>query len=172
MGPEWHDGHVYRRLRTQVWWGVGVGIVLCLIVGAGFIGAFYGLNSNSFSATENIWSGVFGILATVIISVLGAALLRVSKMQDKWRRKIARALEKQDVKTKSGPSGKLKRWCQNYAMFLLPLVTVLREGIEAVVFIGGVGLALPATAIPLAVVAGLAAGILVGYIIYRCETSR
>ena len=52
-------------------------------------------------------------------------------------------------------------------MFLLPFVTVLREGLEAVVFIGGVGLSLPATAFPLAVVCGLAAGVAVGYLIYR-----
>ena len=52
-------------------------------------------------------------------------------------------------------------------MFLLPFITVLREGLEAVVFIGGVGLSLPATSFPLAVVCGLGAGIFVGYLIYR-----
>lgn len=52
-------------------------------------------------------------------------------------------------------------------MFLLPFVTVAREGLEAIVFIGGVGLGLPATSFPLAVMCGLAAGVLVGYFIYR-----
>ena len=52
-------------------------------------------------------------------------------------------------------------------MFMLPFITILREGLEAVVFIGGVSLGLPATSIPLAVVTGLAAGLAVGYIIYR-----
>lgn len=52
-------------------------------------------------------------------------------------------------------------------MFMLPFITVLREGLEAVVFIGGVSLGLPATSFPLAVVCGLAAGCLVGYLIYR-----
>lgn len=52
-------------------------------------------------------------------------------------------------------------------MFALPFVTVLREGIEAVVFIAGVTFTAPATAVPLAVVVGLAAGALVGYGLYK-----
>ena len=52
-------------------------------------------------------------------------------------------------------------------MFILPFITVLREGLEAVVFIGGVSLGLPATAIPLPTVCGLLAGFAVGYLIYR-----
>ncbi|KAL2802195.1 iron permease FTR1 family-domain-containing protein [Aspergillus granulosus] len=53
-------------------------------------------------------------------------------------------------------------------MFVLPFIRVLREGLEAVIYVGGVGLGLPATSFPLAVVCGIAAGTLIGYIIYRC----
>jgi high-affinity iron transporter len=52
-------------------------------------------------------------------------------------------------------------------MFLLPFVTVLREGLEGVVFIIGVGLGLPASSFPLAVVCGLGVGALIGYGLYR-----
>lgn len=52
-------------------------------------------------------------------------------------------------------------------MFVLPFITVLREGLEAVIFIGGVSLSSPASAFPLPVITGLLAGALVGYIIYR-----
>lgn len=130
------------------------------------IGAFYGLNKDVFSGTEDIWEGVFGIIASVIITLMGAALLRVSKLQDKWRIKLARALEAKDGSSRPG-NGKFKRWAEKYAMFLLPFITVLREGLEAVVFIGGVGLGLPATSFPLAVICGLAAGVVVGYLIYK-----
>ena len=98
---------------------------------------------------------------------MGAALLRVSKLQDKWRVKLAKALESQDLKHKNATGNRFKLWCEKYAMFLLPFITVLREGLEAVVFIGGVGLALPASAYPLAVICGLAAGVVIGYAIYR-----
>jgi high-affinity iron transporter len=63
--------------------------------------------------------------------------------------------------------GVVKRWMERYAMFALPLITVLREGIEAVVFIAGVTFSAPATAVPLAVVVGLAAGAVVGFALYK-----
>jgi high-affinity iron transporter len=90
--------------------------------------------------------------------------------------KLAVALESRDksetmIKTKFIRrrliQGSIKHWCEKYAMFLLPFITVLREGLEAVVFIGGVSLSIPATAFPLAVVTGLGCGILIGYLIYR-----
>lgn len=161
------DRETYRKLRKQVWAGIGCGLILCLAIGGGMIGGFYTLHKDTFSITEDIWEGTFSLIATVIISVVGAALLRVSKLQDKWRVKLAKALEKQKVKQKASAGSRFKLWCEKYAMFLLPFITVLREGLEAVVFIGGVGLSLPASSFPLAVVCGLGAGCAVGYLIYR-----
>jgi high-affinity iron transporter len=151
------DKTVYKKLLWQIWGGVAAGIFICLCVGGGMIGAFYALNQDVFSNAENLWEGIFGIIASLIISVVGIGLLRVNKLQDKWRIKVAKALEKT-------PS---KRWGEKYCMFLLPFVTVLREGLEAMVFIGGVGLGLPATSFPLAVVCGLGAGLAIGYLIYK-----
>jgi len=149
-----------------VWWGVAAGLAICLIVGGGMIGAFYGYGVDHFAGTEDIWEGAFSLVASIIITIMGAALLRVSKLQDKWRVKIAQALESKDDRThKLGK--RFKRLLEKYAMFFLPFITVLREGLEAVVFIGGVSLSLPATSFPLAVITGLATGALCGYLIYR-----
>ncbi|KAB2577605.1 High-affinity iron ion transporter [Lasiodiplodia theobromae] len=165
LGSE-HDPQTYKRLVKQVWSGVGAGLFICLIIGGGFIGAFYGAGQDYFAKTEDLWEGIFSLIATVIITAMGAALLRVSKLQDKWRRKLAKALEaRESIKTVN--KGRVKVWAEKYAMFLLPFVTVLREGLEAVVFIGGVSLGMPAESFPLAVVAGLAAGIVIGYLIYK-----
>jgi high-affinity iron transporter len=49
----------------------------------------------------------------------------------------------------------------------VPFITVLREGIEGVVFIAGVSFSSPAKSVPLPVFVGLAAGAAVGYAIYR-----
>ncbi|KAI9932375.1 hypothetical protein ASPWEDRAFT_739360 [Aspergillus wentii DTO 134E9] len=160
------DKTIYKRLLKQVWLGVVLGLVICLCIGAGMIGAFYSLGTDAFSSTEDIWEGIFGIMACIIISVMGAGLLRVSKMQSKWRVKLAKALEPQD-NSNLGFWGRFKKWSEKYTMFLLPFITVLREGLEAIVYVGGVGLGLPATSFPLAVVCGLLAGCLVGYIMYR-----
>lgn len=151
---------------NQVWVGVAAGLAICLCIGAGMIGAFYALDKNTFANTEDVWEGVFALIASVVITVMGAVLLRVSKLQDKWRVKLARALESSD-KGKAWTKGALKKRAEKYAMFSLPFITVLREGLEAVVFIGGVGVGSPATAFPLPVILGLAAGCLVGFLIYK-----
>lgn len=131
------------------------------------IGAFYGLGTDKWAGTEDIWEGTFALVASIVITIMGAALLRVSKMQAKWRVKLAKALETKSPVKASSWRKKLSFYAEKYAMFVLPFITVLREGLEAIVFIGGVSLGLPATAIPLPAVTGLAAGFVIGYCIYR-----
>lgn len=127
------------------------------------IGAFYGLGKDSWSGAETIWEGTFALIASIIITAVGFPLLRMSKMQEKWRVKIAKALES---KRSAGDSW-WSVWVEKYAMLILPFITVLREGVEAVMFVGGVSVGQPASSIPLPVVAGLAAGILVGFLLYK-----
>jgi len=131
------------------------------------IGAFYAIGTDKWAGTEDIWEGTFGLVASIIITLMGAALLRVSKMQDKWRVKLARALESKDSVKHGSTMTRFKLFCEKYAMFMLPFITVIREGLEAVVFIGGVSLGLPATSFPLAVICGLGAGALIGFFIYK-----
>lgn len=153
---------------AKVWLGTVLGLIICIIVGGGLIGAFYGLGKDRWSGTEDIWEGSFSIFASIVISIMGAALLRVSKLQDKWRVKLAKALEaKHSTKKRGTLRARFKTWCEKYAMFMLPFITVLREGLEAVIFIGGVSLGLPGTSFPLAVASGLGCGCLIGYLIYR-----
>ncbi|KAI0137115.1 putative iron transferase [Xylariales sp. AK1849] len=164
-GPE-RDVQVYKKLVKQVWVGVGLGLLICLIVAGGLIGAFYTLGSNTWDSSEYNFEGAFALVAAIIITILGAALLRVGKMQEKWRVKLAKSFEA-PVKTSGSRSGQFKRFAEKYAMFVLPFITVLREGIEAIVFVAGVTFSAPATAIPLPVVVGLIVGILVGYLLYK-----
>jgi high-affinity iron transporter len=130
------------------------------------IGAFYGIGKDHWAGTEYIWEGVFALIASIVITLMGAALLRVSKLQAKWRVKLAKALEAKDNKTGKFGS-RFKHFAEKYAMFMLPFITVLREGLEAVVFIAGVGLGLPATSIPLPAITGILAGCLIGLLIYK-----
>jgi high-affinity iron transporter len=154
-------------LFCQVWWGTLSGFAICIVIGCGMIGAFYTIGVNAYGGTEDIWTAVFGVVASIIITMMGAALLRVSKLKDKWRVKLAAALEAKDSTKIGTRSKRFKTWCEKYAMFMLPFITVLREGLEAVVFIGGVSLGMPASAFPLAVLSGLALGSIIGYAIYR-----
>ncbi|KAI9780635.1 MAG: hypothetical protein M1816_002796 [Peltula sp. TS41687] len=157
------DAILIKHLRKQVWIGTGLGVGICAVISAGVIGAFYRIGTNHWSGAEKIWEGVFALVTSIIITIMGAALLRVSKLQGKWKIKLAQALEP----SQPAKGGRFKRWLERYAMFMLPFVTVLREGIEAVLFIAGVSIGVPATSIPIAALTGLAAGCLVGYFIYK-----
>ncbi|PHH66839.1 hypothetical protein CDD81_5971 [Ophiocordyceps australis] len=165
LGNTASDVQTYKKLRLQVWVGVAVGFVICMIIAGALIGVFYTVGRNVWEAHEHYYEGAFCLVASLIITVMGGALLRIGKVQDKWRVKLARALE---TPVRRGP-GRLAiaRFCEKYAMFLLPFITVLREGIEAVVFITGVSFQAPAYAVPLPVFIGLAVGIFIGWLLYK-----
>jgi high-affinity iron transporter len=165
LGQPDRDQRIYKRLVRQVWAGSISGIVVCLIIGGAFIGVFYGLGRDIWSQSEDLWEGIFYLIATVIITIMGLALLRINKTKDKWKVKIARALV--DKSKSHSTTSRLGVWSRRYAMFILPFITTMREGVEAVAFVGGVSLSLPATEFPLPVVTGILAGLLVGYLIYR-----
>lgn len=165
LGQPDQDQQIYKRLVKQVWVGSILGIVICLIIGGIFIGIFYGLGHDLWAQSEDLWEGIFYLIASIIITAMGLALLRINKTQEKWRVKVAQALIEHNRKHTVGSY--LGNWTKRYVMFILPFITTLREGLEAVVFIGGVSLGLPATSFPLPVITGLLAGLAVGLIIYR-----
>lgn len=140
------------------------------------IGVFYRVGIDAWSKHEMDYEGAFCLIASVIITIMGAALLRVGKLQEKWRVKLAKAMEAPlaNMTRRDGTDGrqsglwaKFKAFCQKYAMFVLPFITVLREAIEAIVFIAGVTFSAPGTSVPIPVVVGLIAGGAVGYALYR-----
>ena len=127
------------------------------------IAVFYTLKNDVWSKSEDLWEGIFCLIATIMITLMGLAMLRINKMREKWRVKLAQAL----VKTPKGAKRLgIGHYTKKYAMFILPFITVLREGLEAVVFVGGVGLNSPASSFPLPVICGLIAGITVGVVMY------
>lgn len=77
---------------------------------------------------------------------MATAFLKMDRSRIKWRLKLAAAFDQSQAKMlalekmsehernlakQEGRSGK-------WALFLLPFITLLREGLEAVVFVGGV----------------------------------
>ena len=153
-----------RLTGTQIWLGTGIGFFICLVVAAAIIAVFYTVGSSAWSSNDLYYEGAFALVASIIITIMGAALLRIGKMQEKWRVKLAKALESP---LKAGSKGWLSHFLEKYAMFVLPFITVLREGIEAVVFVAGVSFTAPASAVPLPVVIGLIVGALVGFLLYK-----
>ncbi|KAJ2337529.1 high-affinity iron permease [Coemansia sp. RSA 2681] len=161
------DDATRKRARKQIWIGALVGFVICLIIGGSFIAVFYTVADDLWSKAEALWEGIFSLIAVVMITVMGIGMLRSGRMQDKWRIKLATAMTEQSEKTGWRKWFDFKIFSKKYLFFHLPFLTVLREGLEAVVFVGGVSLGASAKSIPLAVVVGLICGSIVGYFIYR-----
>ncbi|GKT86744.1 LOW QUALITY PROTEIN: high-affinity iron transporter [Colletotrichum tofieldiae] len=80
-------------LLPQVWLGTGIGFLICLVAAGAVIGVFYKLGRNSWESHELYYEGAFSLVAAIIITIMGAALLRIGKMQEKWRVKLAKAME-------------------------------------------------------------------------------
>ncbi|KAK0215677.1 Ftr1 protein [Armillaria fumosa] len=155
---EIHRRRLIRKLRIQIFLGAGLGLFLALAIGAAFIAVWFTQASDLWSKSEELWEGIFELIACIMIFVMGVTMLKMDRAKAKWRIKLERAFEgkRADGKTATG------KW----ALFILPLITVLREGMEAVVFVGGVSLGQPATAIPIAAIVGLICGLVCGFLIY------
>ncbi|KAF9993303.1 high-affinity iron permease, partial [Modicella reniformis] len=124
------DHAMRKRLARQVWGGMVLGLFISLAIGAAFIVVWNKYATNLWSTSEGIWVGCFSFVAVVMITVMGLAMLRTTQIQEKWKKKLSRAM---DEETERGLGSSTRR----YALFVLPLITVLREGLEAIVFIGG-----------------------------------
>ncbi|KAK9357501.1 iron permease FTR1/Fip1/EfeU [Lipomyces starkeyi] len=134
VGKSAEDPTVYKKLVRHIWVGVGLGFLICLVIGGAFIGTWYTLGTDIWGASEDLWEGILSIVAAIIISIMGLALLRLNKMKEKWRVKIAKALEQSNIRGK----GRFRHFMRKYAMAILPFITVLREGVEAIVFRGDI----------------------------------
>ncbi|RUS28415.1 hypothetical protein BC938DRAFT_481912 [Jimgerdemannia flammicorona] len=172
-----------RKLRLQVWLGTIFGLLISIAIGAAFIAIWYTVANNLWKSTELLWEGSFCLIATVFVTIMAIAMLKTNKVQDKWKFKLSKAMEARMSEKKNeqdnddvmnGKTGFLSKWKQGknrikgeYAFFFLPFITVLREGLEAMVFMGGVAIGESGTAIPLAAICGILCAIIVGYVIYR-----
>ncbi|KAE9398316.1 iron permease FTR1 [Gymnopus androsaceus JB14] len=149
-----------RKLRIQIFAGAGIGLFIALSVGAAFIAVWFTQAADLWSSTEELWEGIFDIIASLMIFVMGVSMLKMDRAKAKWRLKLQRAF---DGRTRGDKDGKAGKW----VLLILPLITVVREGLEAVIFIGGVSLGQPATSIPIAAIVGLICGLVAGFVIYQ-----
>ncbi|KAI9634956.1 iron permease FTR1/Fip1/EfeU [Dioszegia hungarica] len=158
---------VIRRMKLQIWAGMISGLIIATAIGAAFIAVFYIKFIDLWSQSEQLWEGVFSLVAAGIIFVMGIAFLKMDRARIKWRYKLSAAFEKHRQAGVSGLNQEREGAGGRWALFLLPFVTVIREGLEAVVFVGGVALSVEPSAIPLPTVCGLVLGALLGLLIYR-----
>lgn len=99
-------------------------------------GQFYETLAASFTVAEALWEGIFSTLSAVIILVTGLSFLSLDRARIKWRIKLSQAFSEVHDGKKGWSRGK-------WALWSLPFITILREGLEGVIFVAGVRPPLP-----------------------------
>lgn len=202
------DQATIKNMKFQVWLGAISGFSICLIIGAIFISLFYFIGTDLWSYAERIWEGFFSILSSLIIAMMGVALLRINSMKTKWKASLANSFSQQQQQQQQNFQPQIQSQItmndnennemnnenvqdsttleeeeeeelideeinikkqslkDRYFLVFLPFITTLREGLEAVVFIGGIGVNQPMSSFPLAIIFGGLLGFAIGYILY------
>lgn len=135
--PESSSESQLHMLKVHIWLGGLCGFLVCLVVGAVILTVFYVIGNDLWATTEHYWEGAFSILASVIISLMGVKMLRVNRMQQKWKHKLGSIINEYNY---LDVADEKSTWLEKNAMFVLPFITTLREGLEAIVFVGGIGI--------------------------------
>ncbi|POW00419.1 hypothetical protein PSTT_13155, partial [Puccinia striiformis] len=156
------------------------GLFCSMCIGAGFLAVYYTKLTDIYGNAEELWEGIFSLIASGMIFVMGITMMRIDRSKIKWRIKLSKAFEQENIIDGDGDGpqtfSKFRRvvsmlsvggkrtdsgdsTSSRYILFFLPALTVLREGLEAVVFIGGVSLGQPAASIPIAAVTGIMLGL-------------
>ena len=130
--------------RRSLWWGVGLAVVICVVLGALFTFGRYGL---SFRAQEAIG----GTLSLVAVAMITGMVLSMSN-KDGMVRKVL------DAKTGDAVAAGAR------AMFWLAFITVAREGLELTLLMWG-WVVQPAAVI--GAFLGIGVALVMGYAIYK-----
>lgn len=156
------DNGTRRQMKKQVWAGVVAGVFLSMVAAAIFLSLYYTVAKKAWDNSEALWEGILGLIAVVLITIMAFSMIRVDTWREKWERKLTKVTVEALNK-----GGELQSKRSKYAMFLIPFTVVVREGVEAVIFLGGIGLEGSGTAYPIPAVVGATCGILVGYLLYK-----
>ncbi|KAJ3334921.1 high-affinity iron permease, partial [Gonapodya sp. JEL0774] len=170
LNAQLSDTQLLKKLKFQIFAGAMTGLLIAFCIGAAFLAVFYVEVNNLWGASEELWEGIFSVLASALIWLMGLTMLRMDRAKIKWRIKLKRAFASKVVDGSDGKEVEKGSLTSRLTLFILPLVTVLREGLEAVVFVGGVSLGQPAASIPIAAIVGAVLGLAIGYAIYRSSS--
>ena len=70
-----------------------MGLLIALAIGAAFIAVWFTKASNLWNKSENLWEGIFSLIASILIFVVGITMLKIDKAKAKWRVKLQDAFE-------------------------------------------------------------------------------
>lgn len=70
-----------------------MGLLLALAIGAAFIAVWFTQASDLWRKSEELWEGIFALIASILIFVVGITMLKMDKAKAKWRVKLQEAFD-------------------------------------------------------------------------------
>jgi len=182
------DQRVKDMLRLKVVIGSIVGGIVSLIIGGVFLALFYTVGVDLWAKGEALWEGIFSIIGGILVTATCFYMLKGIGDFDKYTKKTEKMIQEHEEKIDSDSADiemDIDYLFENTStmalifktqpfekalpsMLWLPFITVLREGLEACIFVGGVALSAPATSVPIPVFTGIVVGSIIGYVVYIC----
>ena len=70
-----------------------MGLLIALAIGAAFIAVWFTKASDLWKKSEQLWEGIFALVASILIFVVGITMLKMDKASVKWRVKLQDAFD-------------------------------------------------------------------------------
>ena len=70
-----------------------MGLLISLAIGAAFIAVWFTQASDLWKRSEELWEGIFSLIASILIFVVGLTMLKMDKSKAKWRVKLQEAFD-------------------------------------------------------------------------------
>ncbi|KAF6000620.1 high-affinity iron permease [Cyanidiococcus yangmingshanensis] len=146
-----------ERFVRDVWWGVLAGIGVLIVIGVAFGIVFWTRGQVLYDGlTELLFEGIVRLVAVVLITwMIFWMLSTAAQMRRNLESGMSQALSRRG------------RW----GVALLVFTSILREGVELIVFLFGITGGVSWSSIPIAALVGLAVAIFVAWAIYRGSLS-
>ena len=68
-------------------------MLIALAIGAAFIAVWFTKASDLWKKSEELWEGIFALIASILIFVVGITMLKMDKAKAKWRVKLQEAFD-------------------------------------------------------------------------------
>ena len=163
-----HNRSGTAHLARLVWIGTLAAFVIVCIVGAVLIYIWYKFARNLFEESEALIEGILMLIASVFLTATGLMFAKGYDLHDRMEKKLAVKFN-QETSAKKDASTESFSSKANSLFFIIPFLSVLREGLESVLLFAGVGLSAPPTSIPLAAISGILLGLLLGFLLAKLQ---
>lgn len=171
---------INKKLKLSVVYGTLSSSIIITAVGVTFVTLFHLYGTNLFKGSELLYEGTVGLVASLLIAFTSFAFMKGTTLYEKLHTKLGKSVAMIDENntiagdTLEDSQSESVKNTSNYstaskAFFWIPFLTIMREGLETILIIGGVSFSEDVSSIPLAAIVGIIAGILVGILIHRAS---